>query len=152
VKHEQEAAATAKREAEEAALKVKHPAPPVPDAQLASASLAASASGEVTVRVSCPVGESTCRGTVTLRTLNAVSVAAHVSRHKQILTLASASFTVAGGAVKTVTLHLSTQARRLLERAHVMRARATILAHDPAGASHVTQRIVTLRAPKPKRR
>ena len=57
-----------------------------------------------------------------------------------------------GGKVKTITLHLSAKARALLAKSHVLRIRVTIAAHDSAGASHVTQAIVTLRAPAPTHR
>jgi hypothetical protein len=74
------------------------------------------------------------------------------SKKPAVLTLAAGSFTVAGGEVRAVTLHLSAKARALLARSHTLRARATLLAHDPQGASHTTQTIVTLRAPKPRQR
>jgi hypothetical protein len=120
----------------------------VPDAQLASTALVASLSGVVGVKVSCPIGESSCSGTITLRTLKAVSasVAGAAKKKGSILTLATGSFTVAGGKVTLVKLHLSAKARTLLARLHVLHARATVVAHDPAGASHTTQVIVTLRA------
>jgi hypothetical protein len=121
--------------------------PAVPDARLASTALAASASGTVAIKVSCPAAVGSCSGTVTLRTLNAVS-AGHAK--KSILTLASGSFTVAGGKAKTVTLHLSGKGRALLSRSHVLRVRATIVAHDPAGTRHTTETVATLRAPKSK--
>jgi hypothetical protein len=126
--------------------------PPVPDAQLASTALTASLEGTVSVKVSCPAGETSCSGTVTLHTLNAVSASfAGTAKSKgSILTLATGSFTVAGGKVTTVKLHLSARARALLARAHALRARATVVAHDPAGVSHTTQAIVTLRAAKAK--
>jgi len=160
-KHEEEeAAAAAKKHEEEksalvsgvqgvAGFQLTGP-PQVPDAKLASTALAASASGSVTIKVSCPAGESSCSGTVTLRTLDAVSASAGrtAKAKKAILTLASGSFTVAGGKVKTVTLHLSAEARKLLERSHKLRVRATIVARDPAGASHKTEAIATLRAPR----
>jgi hypothetical protein len=60
------------------------------------------------------------------------------------------SFSVPGGAVKTVTLHLPAKGKELLARSHVLRIRATIVAHDPAGATHTTQTTLTLRAPKAK--
>jgi Trypsin len=127
---------------------------PVPDAKLASTALAASASGAVTIKVSCPAAESSCSGTVMLRTLDAVSAgAARAARSKKaILTLASGSFTVAGGFVKTITLHLSAKARALLSRSQTLRVRATIVAHDPSGAAHTTKTVATLRAPKTKHR
>ncbi len=128
-------------------------APPLPDAQLASTALVASLSGIVSVKVSCPAGESSCSGTVTLRTLKAVvaSLASAAKSKGSILTLATGSFTVAGGKVTTVKLHLSAKARALLARSHVLRARATIVAHDPVGASHTTQIVVTLRAASARR-
>jgi len=133
----------------------EHKAPQVPDAKLASTSLTASSSGTVSVKVTCPAGESSCTGTLTLRTLTAVIAATgHQSKKSKaaILALASGSFKVAGGHVTTVKLHLSAKARALLARTHVLRARATIVAHDPAGATHTTETIVTLRAPSTHRR
>jgi hypothetical protein len=134
----------------------EHETPPVPDAKLASTSLGVSLSGTVGVRVSCPTGESSCAGTITLRTLSAVSASVTDQQSKKrkaaVLTLASGSFTVAGGQVRAVTLHLSARARTLLTRTHhVLRVRATIVAHDPAGATQTTQTIVTLRVRKATR-
>jgi hypothetical protein len=127
-----------------------------PDATIAGTSLTVSASGAVSVKVTCPTGAKTCTGTVTLRTLTAVSAqaGAHLAKAKaSILTLASGSFTVAGGQAKTITLHLSAAARKLFARSHsVLRARTTIVAHNAAGASHSTQVVVTLRAAKKKKK
>jgi phosphodiesterase/alkaline phosphatase D-like protein len=126
--------------------------PPVPDAELASTSLTVSPAGMVNVRVTCPAGESSCTGTVILRTLKAVIATATVHQSKKrkaaILTLASGSFRVAGGQVKTLTLRLSAEARKLLAATHLLPARASIVAHDATGAKHTTQTIVTLRALK----
>jgi hypothetical protein len=108
------------------------PPPPVPDARLASTSLQVSAAGVVTLEVSCPPAESSCAGTVTLRTAGAVAA----GRKARVLTLGSARFTVAGGTVVAVKLHLSAKARALLKRRHTLRVRVGILAHDGAGASH----------------
>ncbi|HEY5195060.1 MAG TPA: hypothetical protein VIJ39_14480 [Solirubrobacteraceae bacterium] len=49
------------------------------------------------------------------------------------LTLATGSFTVAGGKTATVKLHLSAKARKLLAHSHTLRASATI--RRPAVAS-----------------
>ncbi len=124
---------------------------PVPNAKLASTSLTMSPSGEIIVKVTCPTGVSRCKGTVTLRTLNAVTVAygRGLKKHRRvILTLAVGSFTVAGGKVTTVKLHLSAAGRALLARTHLLRARATIVAHDATGATHTSQTTVTIRAAK----
>jgi PKD repeat protein len=126
------------------------PPPAVPNAVLAKTSAAVKSSGAFSLSVSCPAGESTCSGTVTLRTLGAVSAGAgaQAAKKKAVLVLASGSFSVAGGTAKSVTLHLSAKAKKLLANAHVLRARATILARDPAGATHTSQATVTLRAAK----
>jgi phosphodiesterase/alkaline phosphatase D-like protein len=122
--------------------------PPTPDAELASTALTADSSGTFTVRVTCPAGESSCSGTIALRTLTAVSASstgrqANISKAR-ILTLASGPFKLAGGHVKTIKLHLSAKARKLLAHSHVLRARATIVAHDPAGGTHTARTLVTI--------
>jgi hypothetical protein len=135
------------------------PAPPPPPAQtpppggnsgvlsysasFAGTSLSVSAKGAFVIKVNCG-GQSSCSGTVTLRTLSAVSAGAH--RRKAILTLASGSFSVAGGHRANVTLHLSPKARVLLARSHTLRVRATIVGRDSAGNAHTTLSVVTLRA------
>ena len=129
------------------------PPAPVPDAQLAGTTIQVSASGAVTLKISCPAGETSCIGAVTLRTLGAVTAAAgeHTGGKPAVLTLASGSFEVAGGKLAAVTLHLTSKARALLLHSHTLRVRATLVAHDPLGASHTTRTLVTLRAPKPAR-
>lgn len=131
----------------------EHSAPPVPDAKLASASLTARSSGTVSVNVSCPARESSCTGTLTLRTLSAVIVGHQSGKPKAaILALATGSFTVAGGQTATVRLHLSATARKLLARIHVLRALATIVAHDARGATQTSRMTVTIRAAKARHR
>jgi PKD repeat protein len=100
--------------------------------------------GAVVLKLNCG-GPSSCIGTVTLRTLTAVSSSNH---KKAVLTLASGSFTATGGTVKAVALHLSATARKLLARSHVLRARVTIVARDSQGAMHTTAIVVTLRPAK----
>ncbi len=154
-KPEEEAAAAAakKRQEEEAAkvavLGVKEGSP---DATIAGTSLQASASGAVSVKISCPAGTSDCTGTVTLRTLTAVSAAraGAVEAKPAILTLATGAFTVAGGKVAIVVLHLSAKARTLLARSHMLHVRVVILAHNLAGAVHTGYAAATLRAAKAK--
>jgi|HubBroStandDraft_2_1064218.scaffolds.fasta_scaffold00101_8 hypothetical protein len=166
--HEEEAtvqiAAQKQREEESAAALAKlrnilqevsgfHVAVPaaVPDARLADTVLVVSRSGNVTIKISCPKGESICQGKVTLRTLGAVAElgTGHALR-KGVLTLAAGSFVVAGGKLVTVVLHLSGSARTVLARLHVLRTRTTLIAHDDAGATHTTVTIATLRAAKGK--
>ncbi|MGD1056616.1 MAG: PKD domain-containing protein [Solirubrobacteraceae bacterium] len=121
-----------------------------PVATLASSSSSVSASGAFTLKVSCPAGADSCSGTVTLKTLKAVvaSVAHSAKSKAAILTLATASFSVTAGQVKTITLHLSAKARALLAHSHSVSARATIVAHGPTGLTHTTTVTVTLRPAK----
>jgi len=126
--------------------------PPVPIANVAGNSAPVTPAGAFPLKITCPTEETSCAGTVTVRTLGAVvaSVGREAKKPKAaILTLATGSFTVAGGQAKVFTLHLSAKARALLARMHVLHARVTLVAHDPLGASHTTVVIVTLKAAKP---
>jgi hypothetical protein len=113
-----------------------------PDATLARTSVKVGPSGALTLLITCPAGESRCQGTVTLRTL---AGAAASGRSRTIL-VASAAFDVAGGKQQAVVMHLSRAARALLRRTGMLRLRARILAHDPAGARHTTILLLRLRA------
>jgi PKD repeat protein len=143
------AAAVKRRQEEEAKVEVLSIKEVSPDADIASAPLRASSSGAVIVRIGCASADTRCTGTVTLRTLKAL-VGAGRSK-PTILTLGSGGFTVAGGKVVAVVLHLSGKLRALLGRSHELRVRVTIAAHDPAGAAHTDQAITTLFAPKATR-
>ncbi len=120
-------------------------APHRPDAELAAVALTATATGTISVIVRCPAGTVRCTGTVTLRTLNALSAGGH---RPAIVTLASGSFSAAAGRVTRVKLRLTHAGRELLARRHLLRARATILAHDPGGATATTNTVVVIRAAK----
>jgi hypothetical protein len=134
----------------------EHRTPAVPNAELASTSLTVSSSGSVSIVVRCSAAETSCIGTVTLKTLTAVVARAIGQQAKKtkaaILTLATGSFEVAQGHATTVKLRLSAKARTLLARTHVVGARATIVAHDAAGATHTAQSVVTIRPAKAKRK
>ncbi len=129
------------------------PPPPPPtggvlpyQVSVARTTLAATRAGMVGITVQC-LGKSSCTGTVTLRTLTAVSAKAH----KQILTLGTASFsTIAGGQSRSVNVHLSAKALKLLARSHTLRVRATILAKGSDGTVHTNQITITIRAYKGK--
>lgn len=121
-----------------------------PNATLAGSSTSVSASGAFTLKITCPAGETSCAGSITLKTLKAVAASVgHVAKSKAaILTLATGSFSVAGGQSKAITLHLSAKARGLLKRLHTLKVKVTIVAHNPSGASHSLQTTVTLRLAK----
>jgi hypothetical protein len=116
----------------------------VPAATLRASHLQAGRRGFVTVKIACPAGESSCEGTVSLRTLSAV-IAGSGAR-ASVLTLASGRFKVAGGRVVAVRLRLTARGRTLLARRGTLRVRVLILAHDPAGARHTSHAAATLRA------
>jgi hypothetical protein len=125
----------------------------VPLVTVAGSSKTVAANGAFMLMLSCPKEETTCTGTVVVKTLTAVAAkrSAYVAKKKKaILTLASASFSVTAGKLKAVSLRLSAKARRLLAKTHTVRARVTIVAHDPQGATHTTSAILTLRAAKKK--
>ncbi len=125
-----------------------------PDATIAGTSVTVGSSGKLVVKVSCPAGVASCKGTITLRTLTAVSAgaASHTANTKAaVVTLAGGSFSMTGGQSRSVTLTLTARARTLLARSHVLRTRATIIARDPEGGTHTTLTILTLRAAKAKR-
>ncbi len=124
-------------------------APLLPEAELTNSTLIASASGTVSVKLSCPARESRCFGRVALRVLIAsrAGSGSHETGRTTVLTLAAGQFSVAGGRVGTVKLHLSRMARALLARRHLIRARVTLVAHDPKGLTYTTVRPdVTIRA------
>ncbi|HTW42599.1 MAG TPA: hypothetical protein VMD79_09820, partial [Solirubrobacteraceae bacterium] len=115
-----------------------------PDATIAGKSATVSAAGMLELKITCPAGEISCAGTVTLRTLHAIK-AANAGQHKpKVLTLASTSFDIAGGATKTVVLHLTATGRALLAHLHTLSVRATIVAHNPTGGTHSGQAILAL--------
>jgi hypothetical protein len=121
---------------------------PVPNVTIAGTSMTVPANGTFGLQLSCPAGETQCAGTVTLKTLTAVAAGRALAAKKAILTLATASFTLSGGNLKVLTLHLSAKAKKLLAKLHTVRARVTIVAHDPAGTTHTTTAVLTLKAKK----
>ena len=121
-------------------------------ATLASTSLIVSVSGRLVVKVRCPRAVRVCKGVIILRTLRAVLAGsadgsgAHLARARSaILLLAAGTFAVPGGRVKAVLLRLRTRARRLLSRAHVLRALATLSMRDDTGTLRTSRATVTLR-------
>jgi hypothetical protein len=115
-----------------------------PQASLASTSFSVTPAGAFSAKVTCATGATSCSGTVTFKTLGAVAAGGK----KAVLTLASASFTISGGAAKTLTLHLSAKARALLVHSHVLRAKSTIVARNAGGVYATSSATVTLKAAK----
>jgi hypothetical protein len=119
-----------------------------PTATIAGASASVSTAGAFSIKVSCPA-KANCIGSVTVKSAGAVSAKAHGK--KSVLTLATGTFNLAGGQSKTLTLHLSATARKVLARSHVLAAKATVVAHNPSGTSkQTTTRTLSLRLIKAK--
>ena len=98
---------------------------------LAAKSLRASKSGTVSFRVKCPATETSCK--ITLKLKNGGKSAA------------SKTVTVKGGKTKTVTLTLSSAAKKLLAKRHSLKVSSVVTATDAAGNHKTTTRRMTLR-------
>jgi hypothetical protein len=118
---------------------------PTPEPQLTNRSLVVSASGALTLPISCPPGQS-CAGSVGVRTFAKSARTTRAARRRSRgLLLASGSFSVAGGQVARVKLSLSSEALALLRRRHVLRAIVTVAYRDRAGHTRTSSTEVTLR-------
>ena len=122
----------------------------VPIVTVAGSAMTVAANGGFSLKLSCPSAETSCAGTVTVKTLSAVATSSAHKAKKTILTLATGSFTITAGQLKALSLHLTAKARQLLAKLHTIRARVTIVAHDPQGHTHTTSAILTLKAAKKK--
>jgi hypothetical protein len=124
-----------------------------PLATLVGTSLTVGRTGALAVKVACPASVHSCTGTVTIHSLGVVpaTLARGAHRKAAILTLATATYTVAGGRAKVLAMRLTRRALDLLRRRRVLRARATVVARDPAGKSDSTQVNVLLREREVKR-
>ncbi len=111
-------------------------------AELLGRTFVVGSTAQVRLRLRCLSRSTSCRGTLSLRTLGAV--ASH-ARLKRVLTLASSPFAVRGGSDGTLVLKLSPAARALLVRGHSIRVHATVLLHLAGGKTHSSQVTVTLR-------
>ena len=117
-----------------------------PAVTLAGSPSTVSKTGSFTVKLKCPPGATSCTGTITLKTPKAV--AAGRAKKKTIVTLATGSFALAGGQLKSMTLPLSLTARTLLARSHALSALATIVAHDVAAETATTRASFSLHPAK----
>ncbi len=120
-----------------------------PNASLAGAIFTATGQGALKLRVSCPATVGSCAGKAVLQ------IAAPKPPHalaSALLTIASRSFTIAGGRSQTLTLRLSARARALLARLRTLHAQATIVAHDSSGATRTQRKAITIHAPRARNR
>ncbi len=125
----------------------------VPDAQLVGRVLHVSSAGNLTVRIECPTGISSCAGKVALTSTSLAlgeKVRGHSGAEPVLLTLGY--FEVEGGRSVLVRLRLFARGRAGLARSAALIVRASILASDPSGAHHTTVESVRLLAPPRGRR
>jgi len=127
------------------------PPPPAPAVKIGAVS-AVSANGSFTVTLTCPTGQTSCSGSVALKTLKAVVASVgHAAKGKPkavILTLSSGTFQLSGGQHKTITLRLSSAGRALLAKSHSIVAKVTVLAHNPQAESATSTATLTLKPAK----
>ena len=142
-----------------------------PNATVAGNAATVGANGAFSLEISCPAGAGACTGSVVVKTAGAVAASAHASlaalvasalreaggaaravghaaARRSIVTLTRGSFSVAAGHSKPVALRLSAKARRLLAKLHVLRAKATITARNPSGATHTSVKSLVLKVKK----
>ncbi len=114
-----------------------------PRARLLGGTFIVGSSGQIHLPLRCISTSTLCRGVVTLRTLGSVTISRR-TRAKRTLTLASSSFTVPAARAGTLTLKLSSAARRLIGRTRRLQVRATVVLHVAPGTSQSTQSTITL--------
>jgi hypothetical protein len=108
-------------------------AKPVKAAGVRSTKLKASKSRKsVPVALSCPAGAATCKGKLSLKTTG-----------KKPVTVASASYSIAAGKRKTVSMKVSSKGRSLLKRKRSVRVKLTVA--PSAKGAKATAKTLTLR-------
>jgi hypothetical protein len=129
--------------------------PALPEPELLSTSLGAGPRNRIYAHVRCPAADGRCQGTIALRTRSAVRLsgggAGSVHKTPAIVTVAAGSFDLTGGRLATVRLDVSASGLSLLRRTHLLSARATLIAHDRTGTSHIIVTLVNVRAMNVKR-
>ncbi len=103
--------------------------------------------------VSCPASETSCAGTVQIKTASAVAAGAKAKKGKRKpkasqLVLGQASFSLSGGQSQTVVVHLSAKGQALLAKQKSLRVLVVVSAHSSLGAVKTETLQVTLKAPR----
>jgi trimeric autotransporter adhesin len=117
-----------------------------PVVTLSGSPSAVSKIGAFALKLHCATGATSCNGTITLKTSKAI--AAKKGKKPAVLTLATGSFSLSGGQLKSLTLHLSSTARTVLARTHVLGALAMIVARDAAAETATTKATFSLHPAK----
>jgi hypothetical protein len=103
------------------------------EAHASGGSLKVAPNGSFTVKISCPTGA--CSGTLAVTATLATTARKHGKTvHKALkVTIASGTFSLAGGQSKLITLRLSSKARAILAHSHKLSARLTITSRSHTG-------------------
>jgi PKD repeat protein len=104
------------------------------------------------VTLSCPSTKVSCGGTLQVRTASAVPLSAHRGAKRRTLTLASAKFSIASGASKTLTVHLASTLAPALAFLQLVKLQVTIAAHDSYGDAKTQRLTYYLTAPPSRAR
>lgn len=124
------------------------PPPPAVKAGLVSTTVK---NGQLPLTVSCPSGQTTCTGTVLIKTASAV--AASSKKHKKtVLKLGAASFGLAGGHRQTLSVRIAGKGLTYLRKHHSVSVFVVISARNPQGETYSKSTRTTLHYAKPKRR
>jgi PKD repeat protein len=97
-----------------------------PMVRISPRSVHLSRKGTITLRVSCPAGERTCNGRLTVRNVGAKA------------------FHLGGKQTATLRLHVSRKTQRTIKRRHRLRTRATAVARDAAGNAGTSRAFITI--------
>jgi HYDIN/CFA65/VesB family protein/ASPM-SPD-2-Hydin domain-containing protein/putative pyrroloquinoline-quinone-binding quinoprotein len=126
------------------------PAPAPSRARITSRRLNATRAGSLAVSLGCESTGTRCTGVLTLRTASAVRGAASTSGSRRaVLTLAKASFSVAGGHTGSVHLRLSREALTLLARTGTLSTRASLAPSGKAATLARASALLPLRLAAP---
>ena len=105
--------------------------------------------GAIKLKVTCPPGQfAECVGSDALTTVKAFAVAV---KHKRMVSLGSARFSIPAGQTRTLTIKLTHKALTLLAKRHRLTALEKVVAHDPSGQTKTTQTTITVKL-QPKHR
>ena len=113
---------------------------PGPPAVIASAPSTTVEHGRVQLLVSCPAGQTTCRGPVVMRSMRTRAALLHRRRARgsRYLALGRASFQLDGGQIAQVSIRLPKEALRLLAKSQLLWAVVKTSASNPQGESHTS--------------
>jgi PKD repeat protein len=105
-----------------------------PLVRISPRSVKVSRKGTIALRITCPAGERSCIGRLSLRSGGFVSSA-----------VGGKSFRLGGGQTATVRVQLSRAAQRAVKRHHRLRTKATAVARDAAGNTGTSRATITIK-------